>query len=191
MKIWSIQPESVYKKLLDEKILYTDISLSNFFNDSVKFQKGYNWLSKRMEDKIGKPEKTQYPWWAWYKKNMKHSKPDLRESGYGNKGENLVCLELELPEEKVVLTDFDLWWFCISDYWISNATSDKEFNEKEEWFNKLKPDEQEKLKIQSWETIFEVELDTKPWHEKGQWVQATFWELNLKDVREVRYFKAR
>lgn len=197
MIVWTIQTVDVYEKLLKEKVLYTNINLSSLYHmedigvADNPFQKGYDWLAKRMEEKIGRPEKATYPWWAWYKREMKHQRPDLREAGYGNRGEQLVCIELDIPDDEVVLSDFDLWWFCISDCWVSDATSDKEWDERDAWFDSLSKEEQERLKLQSWETIFDTNLDIRPWHERGKWVQATFWELRLSDVRDVKYFKAR
>lgn len=199
MRVWTIQPVEVYEKLLKEKELYVDISLSELYNmeeygvlkEKNGFYKAYNWLSKRMEEKIGKPSNASFPWWAWYKRNMVHSKPDLREAGYAKKGEKLVCLELELPDSEVLLSDFDAWWFCISDLWKSGATSDKEFDELEEWYSKLSKEEKERLKIESWEDIFDIHFDRRPWYERGKWVQANFWVLRLDDVKKVQYFTAK
>lgn len=197
MVVWTIQTIDVYERLQKEKILYTDIALSNLYNmedlgiEVNPFQKGYKWLAKRMEDKIGKPVKATFPWWAWYIRNMRHSKPDLREGGYATRGEKMVCIELEIPDKEVVLTDFDLWWFCISDVWVSDATNDKEWEERDTWYESLSKDEQERLKIESWETVFDTHLDIRPWHERGKWVQATFWELRLDCVKNIQYFTAR
>lgn len=210
MRVWTIQPVSVYEKLKEEKILYTDIRLSSCYNFANKFCEeikkdgvdvdeldfevfnvAYDWLKQRMEDKIGKPENATYPWWAWYKRDLRHSKPDLRQSAYGTKGEKLVCIELELNDKDVILSDFDLWHFCISNSWIPNAENEEDFDEKYDWYDSLSKEEQKRLKFESWETIFDIHIDFRPWHERGQWVQATFWELRLEDVRNVQYFTAR
>lgn len=194
MTIWTIQPAAVYEELKERRILHTDISRSSLYHmEDVgvmdnPFQKGYGWLAKRMEEKIGKPEKASYPWWAWYKRHGKHKKPDLREAGYAEKGERCVCLELEIPDNEVVLSDFDLWWFCIFDRWFPGNVDDKELNEREERFKCLDKDEQERLKLESWETVFDTEPDQ---YGRGSWVQATFWELRFSDVKKVVFFTAR
>lgn len=197
MRLWTIQEPYVYDRLKEEQVLHVDITLSNLYNmEDIgvvdnPFQKAYKWLSERMEKKIGKPAGTEFPWWAWYKRNMRNSKPDLREGGYGTPGQQMVCMELEIDKSRVVLSDFDLWHFCISDFWISDATSSEEWDKKDAWFDSLSKEEQEDLKLKSWEQIFDTHLDVRSWHERGQWVQATFWELRLEDVVKVQYFKAR
>jgi hypothetical protein len=207
MLVWTIQPVEVYEKLKQEQVLYTDISLSSCYNlddevaeearqDGIElpldrkstFKKGYDWLVKRMEEKIGRPEQAKFPWWAWYKRNLSHMKPDLRESGYGERGRKCVCLELEIPDDSVVLSDFDLWWYCISDIWYNNAHNEKESDELDDWYDSLSREEQEKLKLESWDTVFDTHFDPRPWYERGKWVQATFWELRLEQVRKLWYF---
>lgn len=194
MTIWTIQPAAVYEELKERKVLYTDISKSALYHmedvgvTDNPMQKGYDWLAKRMEEKIGKPDGASYPWWAWYKRKGKHRKPDLRETGYAEKGERCVCMELEVPDDGVILSDFDLWWFCISDRWFSGAADDDELDRLDGWFKSLDADEQERLKLESWEAVFDTEPDQ---YGRGSWVQATFWELRLADVRKAVYFTAR
>lgn len=194
MRIWTIQPEAVYEALKEQKVLYTDISKSSLYHmedigvTDNPLQKGYGWLAKRMEEKIGKPEGASYPWWAWYKRHGKCKKPDLREAGYAEKGERCVCLELEVPDSEVVLSDFDLWWFCISDCWFSGAADDDGLDRLDSWFRSLDKGTQERLKLESWETVFDIEPDQ---YGRGSWVQATFWELRLADVKKAVYFTAR
>lgn len=194
MTIWTIQPAAVYEELKKRRIMYTDISLSPLYHmedigvTDNPLQKGYDWLAKRMEEKIGKPGKASYPWWAWYKRHGKHKKPDLREAGYAEKGERCVCMELEIPDGEVVLSDFDLWWFCISDCWFSGAADDDGLDRLDSWFKSLDKGAQERLKLESWETVFDIEPDQ---YGRGSWVQATFWELRLADVKNVVYFTAR
>lgn len=210
MKIWTIQPVYVYDKLREEKVLYTDITKSSCYNfsdflcnelkkdnievdesDFTVFNVAYDWLKDRMSEVIERPSNATYPWWGWYKRNMRNSKPDLRESGYANKGEQLVCMELELEESNVLLSDFDLWHFCISNSFIPDVDNEAEFDAQYDWFESLSKEEQEKEKFKSWETIFDTHLDFRPWHKRGKWVQATFWELRLEDVKKVEYFKAK
>ena len=57
-----------------------------------------------------------------------------------------------------------------------------------EWFDSLSDEEKEIVKRKSWEQIFDVI------HEDGtttMYIQATFWELRLEYVKNVRFFKGR
>lgn len=154
-------------------------------------RKAYGLLAGRMEEKTGKPEGASYPWWAWHTRRGKHAKPDLREAGYGQRGEKLVCLEL--LDREVVLSDFDLWWYCISDLRIPDILdSDEAEMEKEEaWYKSLGQEEQECVKLKSWEAMFDAEPGVEDPDGTGSWIQATFWELRLAEVRKVVYFTAK
>lgn len=198
MRVWTIQPEGVYERLREQGTLYTDISLSPLYGSVDGTEDGpvchtlrtaYGWLTERMEEKIGKPEGASYPWWAWHTRKGRHAKPDLREAGYGQRGERLVCLELELPEGEVVLSDFDLWGFCVSGFQIPGVPegSGEEANEEEARYRVLAQKEQERVKQESWEAVFGV----MPEAGADIWIQATFWELRLAEARKAVYFTAR
>ena len=49
------------------------------------------------------------PVWAWYQWEGVRKKPDLRKERWANgfEGEEFVCLECDIPDEEVVLSDFD------------------------------------------------------------------------------------
>jgi len=116
MKLWTIQTPDVYEKILKEGKYFCDEKKANLL-ESDEFRNAYNWLSKKMVQKIGH-SKVKYPVWGWYCIDGKNKKPDLRLSGYGERGKELVCLEIEIPDEKVVLSDYDLWHFVLNDIYL-------------------------------------------------------------------------
>lgn len=80
--------------------------------DIPEFTKAYDWLVARMNLQIGSPrDGVKYPVWAWYAQGSGHKKPDLRRERWsnGSDGKKMVCMELEVPDEQVVLSDFDNW----------------------------------------------------------------------------------
>ena len=82
------------------------------------FVEKYKWLIDQMEKRIGPaPDGVSYPVWAWYIQSWKHKKPDLRierwANGPGN--EQYVCIEVELPDDQVLLSDFDAWCILLLD----------------------------------------------------------------------------
>jgi hypothetical protein len=108
----------------------------------------------------------------------------------------MVCLELEIPDEKVLLTDFDLWHFVLNDWWLDTSMFKYGFTEEEydlnhKWFKGLSKEEQKKEKEESWEMVLNIEPFDSEWIARGQYVQAVFWELKMEDVKKVRYFTAR
>ena len=120
MVVWSIQPVAVYEKLMEDGVYRCDPEKIEFFDDE-NFRRCYDWLVSKMEEKIGKrPDGVTYPVWAWLKKGERN-RPDLRHERWncGRKGERFVCMEIEIPDEKVVLSDFDTWSTMLSNSLVS------------------------------------------------------------------------
>ena len=191
MKLWTMQPVEVYEELLRN---------GTFTCDPAKvcepsFLDRYGWMNNKLNKKDPKPENIQYPIWAWYRFNSKEKKPDLRHSCYGVHGDKMVCLELEVPDEKVLLTDFDLWHFVLNDWWLDQCFYDEysedEYDRNHAIFNALSEEEQRTEKEKSWEQILNIEPYENDWIARGQYVQAVFWELKKEYVKKVQFFTAR
>ena len=87
------------------------------------------------------PEGVVYPVWAWYKQNGKRKKPDLRSErwGYGPGDEDYTCIEFEIPEDHVLLSDFDSWHTILNNGLFSD--SEEEADQKDAYFESLPPAE--------------------------------------------------
>jgi hypothetical protein len=187
-----MQPVEVYDILMRDGIFICDPAKASepmFFN-------AYDWLNEHLNNKDSKPDNVCYPVWAWYRYDSKEKKPDLRRLGYGARGEKLVCMELEVPDDKVLLSDFDLWHFVLNDWWLDNAMFKEHFTEDEydrnqAWFDNLPKDEQGEEKNRSWNIIFNIEPFINDWIAKGQYVQAVFWELKKEYVQKAQPFIAK
>lgn len=191
MRLWTIQPLEVYN-LIQEQDYYTcDINKS----DLAQFESfiiAYNWLNERMKDKIGNPpDNIQYPVWAWHTRNWKQKKPDLREAGHGTRGTKMVCLEIEIPDDEVVLSDFDAWHFVLNNWYIGDALTSEESDEEDIWLENHSEEEQKRIIRESWEKIFDITPIQSDWLSRGQYVQATFWKLSKENIKKVQFFKAR
>lgn len=114
MRIWTIQPIELYNKLLDEKVIHCDFSQTPYAQDK-EFKTAYEWMAAQMKNKIGKsPDGVEYPIWGWYRFKWSNSKPDLRSIEFrGFQGE-MVCIELEIPDQKVLLSDEELWHLVLN-----------------------------------------------------------------------------
>jgi len=117
MYLWSIQEEDVWQIIQETGIFCCDPYKSNMLKPmedeligkklEPQFEAAYEWLAEQMEQRIGKrPEGVRFPVWAWYKYGGKR-KSDLRKVrwSYGNGGQRFVCLELEVPDDQVLLSD--------------------------------------------------------------------------------------
>ena len=125
-----------------------------------------------MNGKISKPKNVSYPLWAWYKTYGENKKPDRRKSLFREYDHLDTILELEIPENKVFLTDFDDWHYVINDF---PYQTDEEYEENPDW----EPSQEEKEK--SWEVIFDLK--------NKDFIQACVWEIKPEEV--IKYHSLR
>lgn len=189
MKLWTIQPKTIYEDLLREGVVFCKPELSEFVQE-WNFEPAYDWLAKQMQYRIGAaPTDVRYPIWAWYVFDGKNEKPDLRKPEFRYYREDQACIELEIPDQHVLLSDEEEWHIVLNnDYLVSDNISDEEFEREYDWFRALPEREQKTVKQKSWERIFDV---FKEDGSSARYIQATFWELRLEYVKSVRFFKGR
>lgn len=185
MRLWTIQPKKFYEKLLQEKVVFCKPELSEHIQE-WNFRPAYDWLVSQMECRIGAASAgVRYPIWAWYTLDGKNEKPDLRKTEFRYYREEQVCIELEIPDQYVLLSDEEEWHVVLIDWYLAN---DEDFDREYEWFKALPESEQEAAKQKSWEKIFQVFKEDGT---SAKYIQATFWELRLEYVKSVRFFKGR
>lgn len=191
MRLWTMQYRHVLDVLEKDGVYRTDAALI----DMPEFLVPYDWLCNKLNEKSPKPDNVQYPIWAWFRFNSKEKKPDLRHSCYGHRGDEMVCIELEIPDEYVLLSDFDLWHFVLNKWWLYDCFRpgycDEDNEVDEAWFKSLTKEQQEIEKEKSWERIFNIEPFENDWIARGQYVQAVFWELRKEWVVKTQNFIAR
>ena len=143
------------------------------------------------DDRKGRlaPQGVVYPVWAWYMQNGKHKKPDLRSErwDYDAGGEDYCCIELEIAPERVLLSDFDEWHIVLCNGLVSDT--EEEDIAQEALYESLSDEEKNAYKEKKWERVFDTSPLNNGWTTRGEWVQATFWELRREDVCGVRFFR--
>ena len=187
MILWTSQEEAVYNELLKTGVYRCDLNLSPMKD----CRKQYDWLVRQMKQRIGPPpEQVTYPVWALYQQDGKHRKPDLRRERWavGCNGERFACLEIEIPDRDVLLSDFDAWCMLLSDFLISDT--EQEGCCLEAQYEALSPSEKRRMKDKNWERVFNLSPLNNGWSRRGYYIQANFWELRLEQVRDVRFFRA-
>ena len=185
MILWTIQPLEVYKQIQEIGVYHCDFEKS-FLNDC---RDQYDWLVRQMKRRIGDPpEGVSYPVWAWYMWEGVRKKPDLRRERWGNgwKGERFACMEIDVPEDKVVLSDFDSWSIILLHGLLSD--SEEENTRLEDEYNSLPEEQKKTYRDRNWERAFELSYVDNDWVHRGDSIQATFWELRKEDIRRVRFF---
>jgi small-conductance mechanosensitive channel len=194
MKLWTIQPIEVWE-LLQQQGFYRGAK-EYVYED---FLSSYDWLIGEMEKRLGqRPEQESYPVWAWKHWNGLYVRPDLRFSGHLEKGTRGVRLEIDIPDEQVVLSEFGKWHYVLNYWYLAETDQDweafnKEINKRGLNYFRQKPlpDPYYHQKIvDSWQRIFDIEPKNED-ERRDLSIQATFWELKLEQVRKVDFFIAR
>ena len=187
MILWTCQEEAVYNELLKTGVYRCDINLSSMKDCCEK----YDWLVRQMKQRIGPPpEQVTYPVWAIYQQRDKHRNPGLRRERweFGCDGERFACIEIEIPDRDVLLSDFDAWCIILSDFLISDTEQEDRCLEAQ--YEALSPSEKRRMKEKNRERVFDLSPLNNGWARRGYEIQATFWELRLEQVRDVRFFRA-
>ena len=185
MILWSIQDEASYKELLKKGVFRCDLRSEGL----PDFKAAYDWMVAQMIERIGpKPRGVVYPIWAWFQWDEKSKKPDL---GYlrrqcGRKGQRFVRLELEIPDKDVLLSDFELWHSVLNNCTLTYSEEEDDMLERK--CASLSPEESQKIKEETWRTIFDLSPIDTDWIRRGDSIQATFWELRIEYVRKATPF---
>lgn len=188
MIVWSNQPYQVYEQLMSNGIFTCDPTKSMNIQTDLNFgghdfENAYTWMAHQMGLKVGKPPKgVRHPIWVWYKLDYAHRRPDFRlVPDYDDQ----VCLELEIPESDILLSDFEKWHFVLNDWYLNDAVSEKESYAKDQWFEHLPQVKQQKVKENSWQQIFDVTPRIGEWTQNGAFVQGCCWLLKKEYVRHA------
>ena len=101
----------------------------------------------------------------------------------------MVCLEIEIADSEVLLSDEESWHNVLYDGYLGCSENETEYEAEDAWFDLLPEEQQVRVKRKSWERIFDIDppMDNG-WHRMGMYIQATFWELRLEQVKKVRPF---
>lgn len=135
-----------------------------------EFTEMYDWLVMQMRERIGEPPNgVFYPVWAWHTQKSKRQKPGLRSERWSNgyDGVKFVCLEIEVPDEKVLLSDFDLWSIVLLNDLITETEEEDE--ELDRMYKSLAPKRQLEMKYENWKRVFDVTPLNNSWMRRGSW----------------------
>lgn len=191
MRLWTIQPPEVLEIINETGRFICDKSKSTY-GDDEKFQNAYKWMIGKMFDyNITFPIDVELPIWAWCIWNWKNKKPDFRMIGLGKPGVKYVCIELEIPYNEVLLSDFDRWHDVLNNRYCNSGSTEEDWENEENLFDSLSPTLKEVLKIISWNNIFNIRPFKNEFCSIGKYVQAVFWEIRKEDIISVKEFIAR
>ena len=197
MRLWTIQTTEFYDTLQKNGVVYCD--RESWF--CQEYRDMYDWMANEMRKHIGIPpqKKVRYPIWAWYQyTSRKKPRPPISSNMLDSDQKEGVMLEIEIPDDKVLLSDFGLWHVPLNGHPISD---DKKLMKRFDAFRAVHggscdfEDYPEDLKsdiMVTWSVIFDLRTKLRRWVAKAMWnrsIQACFWELKLEQVVEVYYIK--
>lgn len=188
MRVWTIQLEDVYDIVMKEGCYRCDGRYVDKY-----FKPAYQWLTKEMRHRIKKPNfRITYPIWAWHIWNDKNKKPDLRSSSFAKRGTKMVCLELEIPDNEILLSDFNAWHFVLNNwYYNPNCDCEEIWDKDDEYLSTLSPNQRQEMITDSWQHIFSIQKKNSDWFGRELWVQGTFWEIKKEYIKKATFFIAK
>lgn len=190
MVLWTIQPESVYRQIIETGSYHFDPEKSALYSD---FRDAYFWMEIEMRKRGIVPSSasgaTEPLVWAWHTWDGKWQVPEYQDEVFhiDGKEEKPVCLEIEVPDENVLLSDFNAWHFVLNDSYLDDSHNEEEFEKMHAEFDALSLKEKEEKKRASWQSIFDVSQYTigNGWRTNGFYVQAVFYGLKKEQIRHV------
>ena len=203
MVIWSILTRQAWEELQRRGRLR-----ATSCHAEENYMAAYVWMARQMERRLTtpRPSKKSLPVWAWWQWWGDRRRPDLRASGHLPKGVGGVRVECRVADDRVLLSDFELWHYVLNLWYLPRTEKDGEAFEKKlarAGPSLLGCNHQEPLPHatlgremeRSWERIFDLS-----WSDPGnnivhpakdRSIQGTMWELLLDDVVESTEFTAR
>lgn len=189
MKLWTTQSPEVYEIVMKDGYCIVDPDKSLWL-DIKQFKAAYDWIVMKMDEKIKRPLGVPvfYPWWAYYKVDG-HYDIKLEDINYRDTpGTTMVALELEVPDEEVLLSDLDAWNFVLNDLWIDDSTDEVSWNKCLKYYRNLPLDVAKEVKVNSWDKVFDLTPVVTDWKSNGQEVQGTFWMLRKEYIKSATTF---
>lgn len=187
MRLWTIQPASVLDVIEEKGRFRCDPSKSELLTEfNTTYKPAYEWMARQMRRRIGLPPiGVTFPIWAWHTFNGKNKKPNLRRDEFRQYNEPMVCIELEIPDKKVLLSDEPNWHIVLNKMYFADVDNIDDFELEHAWFDGLDKSVQKDIMQKSWEHVFDVSPLKNKWQNRGKYVQATFWELKRDYIISV------
>jgi hypothetical protein len=198
--LWTIQTLGALRTLEKAGVLRADVHVA-----CADWLPAYRWMIDQMTKRVGPPpSRHTMPLWAWCQwLDARHAKPDLRARGHVSRAERAVRIEFEIAEDRVLLSDFDLWHHVLNHWYIpASQRDDRRFDaDLARWSDnpaaphRLQRHPNIRNQIQkSWTRIFDLAWRNRyagahPRRDRA--IQATLWELRLDMVRDTTPFIGR
>jgi hypothetical protein len=199
MLIWHIGWESKFRELASRGRLVRDLS-----DVPEDFVSAYGWMRQQMIDRLGLQSNASVGWplWGWQQYlNDRQKMPDLRFAGNLPRGTKGVRLWIEKDESEILLSDFELWHYVLNYWYLPMSMRDMDRFELELEKKGYSTSLQKPIPCtkyddaikKSWGRIFDLDwqvVDISSLRAEKA-IQATFFQVELEEVKRVDFFVAR
>lgn len=194
MRLWTIQGIEIYEQLAKEGVTYCT---KPAWGDEENFMYAYHWMAEQMRKRIGEPpiEGIEYPLWAWFQYDSAKKNKPPRNTNIVPEGLS-VYMEIEIPEDEVLLSDFNDWHLPLNRGPVRNW---KKIWKKIDMQDRIAgrsldfmeyPQDLRQEIDNSWEGIFDLDRREKGVkHKCNRSIQATFWALYPENVVSVEFLE--
>lgn len=183
MRIWTFQDLDVYDILQHTGIYRPVKDKCDERNHYPQFEHAYQWITEQMIHKVKPPNNDPAPIFGWYKQNGELGITNLKLP-MNQYQQDMMLLELDIPDNKLVLSDYALWFDVLNNVSCIPAKSERESKIRTLLHYRgvydISPKQYQARKEKSWKNIFcdkdPEQVDTS-WRKYGFDIQATFWEI--------------
>lgn len=184
MTLWTIQPRELYEQILRTGKYTFDETKEPL---ALDFKDAYRWMEDHMKSAgIARKNLDDPLVWAWHTYDGLCQCPPVDDwIVWSEDRKDEVILEIEVPDDQAMLSDFDAWHFVLNHFYYGDSKNDEEFDKEMAWLDSLSEEEREVKVKESWEKIFDIAKYRDDWSSNGYYVQATFYGLTKDMIRKV------
>jgi len=173
IRAWQIWPADAY-----EAVRSSEVILGNWSRCEPCYWPYYAWMSLQMRRRLNL-DRNFPPLWLWVRYGERNPRPDLRCGWHLPRGEQGVLLTLEIPRERVLLSQFEMWNWVLNGYYVPFVEPD----------GRGEGNSPEKT-LASWDRIFELDFGDEEWWgpvESRQIQGCTPW-IERSEIQDVLPF---
>lgn len=179
MKLYTIQNIEILNDIVKKGYYVPSIDKVNTIGCGQIFNRAYKWMIQEMENRIIPFEHHTYPIWAWY--NRKNINEIIEESIFED-NIGYILIELEIPDNEVCLSDFDMWHTILNNSFCEIAANDSLYKKYKDM--KYNIPISIELKEKSWKRIFDIHTEMEYYNH--EYIQATFWTIKKEYIKSFQ-----
>ena len=149
MRLWTFQSLAAWRHLTKTGALHTTAA---HIDSDLNYNGAYDWMVRQMQRRMP-AHSGHYPIWA-----LPYAPDDATCAAYTSATEDLVLMELEVPPERVLLSDYHLWHSVLNNAYCARTEAEDDAFERR--YRYPYTGHAERVVERSWQRIFAF---NKPW----------------------------